>query len=306
MYELSVERNFDARHAITMAPENDRVAWYENDGGSPPAFTPIVVSETIDGVRAIELADLDGDGDIDIVGGAWFGDRIAWFENQGGSPPTFVERVVWIFDNEPDPTWGIAQVWRVHAADIDGDQDLDLLAARRQFGVEWYESDGATPPTFQRRILNADLQIGYSVYAADLDDDGDMDAMSASAGDDTIAWYENLGGAPPVFTTHILTEDPGTGNGTANGARSVFAADMDGDGDADVLWGARYNHRIAWEENLLCPHDLDGTGDVGVTDLLALLAAWGTDPGGPPDFDEDGDVGVADLLALLGRWGLCD
>ena len=54
-----------------------------------------------------------------------------------------------------------------------------------------------------------------------------------------------------------------------------------------------------------CPADLDGSGDVGVTDLLNLLGAWGTDPGGPPDFDDDGDVGVTDLLLLLGQWGPC-
>ncbi len=43
-----------------------------------------------------------------------------------------------------------------------------------------------------------------------------------------------------------------------------------------------------------CPWDLDRDGIVGVTDLLAVLAAWGTAPGGPPDFDLNGDVGVTD------------
>ncbi|MHC4416671.1 MAG: hypothetical protein ACYS0G_15475 [Planctomycetota bacterium] len=54
-----------------------------------------------------------------------------------------------------------------------------------------------------------------------------------------------------------------------------------------------------------CPWDLDGNGSVGITDLLALLAAWGTDPGGPPDFDGDGFVGISDLLMLLANWGPC-
>ena len=54
-----------------------------------------------------------------------------------------------------------------------------------------------------------------------------------------------------------------------------------------------------------CPWDLDGTGAVGILDLLALLVAWGTDPGGPPDFDGDGTVGILDLLTLLANWGPC-
>ena len=54
-----------------------------------------------------------------------------------------------------------------------------------------------------------------------------------------------------------------------------------------------------------CPADLDGDGSVGILDLLALLAAWGTDPAGPTDFDGDGTVGILDLLALLANWGPC-
>jgi len=54
-----------------------------------------------------------------------------------------------------------------------------------------------------------------------------------------------------------------------------------------------------------CPWDLDGDGDVGITDFLDLLARWGTDPAGPPDFDGDGTVGITDFLELLGNWGAC-
>ncbi len=54
---------------------------------------------------------------------------------------------------------------------------------------------------------------------------------------------------------------------------------------------------------LVCDADLDDDGVIGVTDLLDLLAQWGTDPGGPPDLDGDGTVGVTDLLVVLGKWG---
>ncbi len=54
-----------------------------------------------------------------------------------------------------------------------------------------------------------------------------------------------------------------------------------------------------------CLADLDQSGDVGTGDLLTLLGAWGTDPGGPPDFDGDGVVNGADLIILLGAWGAC-
>ncbi len=56
---------------------------------------------------------------------------------------------------------------------------------------------------------------------------------------------------------------------------------------------------------LPCPADFNGDGNVNVTDLLELLAAWGPNPGHAADINEDGFVNVTDLLALLAAWGGC-
>jgi len=55
-----------------------------------------------------------------------------------------------------------------------------------------------------------------------------------------------------------------------------------------------------------CPADLDGSGDVGFGDILAVIGAWG--PCGAPcpeDIDESGDVGFGDILAIIGAFGPC-
>ena len=60
-----------------------------------------------------------------------------------------------------------------------------------------------------------------------MDGDGDNDVLSASSSDDKIAWYENDGmgnfGAQQIITTAVIY------------ATSVYASDLDGDGDIDVL-----------------------------------------------------------------------
>jgi hypothetical protein len=54
-----------------------------------------------------------------------------------------------------------------------------------------------------------------------------------------------------------------------------------------------------------CAADLDGTGEVDVTDLLTLLASWGEDGPGA-EIAEPFDVAdVSDLLTLLAAWGAC-
>ncbi len=52
-----------------------------------------------------------------------------------------------------------------------------------------------------------------------------------------------------------------------------------------------------------CLGDLDGNGEVGVDDLLALLSAFQINDGG--DCDNDGDTDVNDLLTLIAAWGPC-
>jgi hypothetical protein len=54
-----------------------------------------------------------------------------------------------------------------------------------------------------------------------------------------------------------------------------------------------------------CPGDLDGDGEVGVSDLVALILAWGPCSGCAADLDGNGAVGVSDLVALVLAWGPC-
>ena len=83
-----------------------------------------------------------------------------------------------------------------------------------------------------------------SVFAADVDGDGDVDVLSASGYDDEIAWYENEEGDGTSWTARTIAS-------AADGARSVFAADVDGDGDIDVLSASSGDDEIAWYENVL-------------------------------------------------------
>ena len=56
---------------------------------------------------------------------------------------------------------------------------------------------------FTERIVTTIADGARGVFVTDVDGDGDVDALSASAYDDTIAWYENDGSQS--FAERVIT-----------------------------------------------------------------------------------------------------
>jgi hypothetical protein len=212
---------------------DDKIAWYENNGSSPPAFISHVITTNADGALAVDTADMDGDGDLDVLSSSWVDDKIAWYENNGASPPAFTSHVI---------TASADGSYTVHAADINGDGAPDVLSAAHDIDtISWYENNGSSPPAFTGHVITTTVDGAVAVYAADIDNDGDLDVLSASRNDNTLAWYENDGGSPPTFISHVITTN-------AKGAYSIYAADVDGDGDTDILSASDQDDKIAWWE----------------------------------------------------------
>ena len=86
-----------------------------------------------------------------------------------------------------------------------------------------------------------------------------MDLASASSSDDKIAWYENTDGKGTFGSQQIVST-------SANGAPSVFAADLDGDGDMDLASAYYGDNKIAWYENT------DGKGTFGSQQIVSTSA----------------------------------
>ncbi len=96
----------------------------------------------------------------------------------------------------------------------------------------------------------------------------------------SVAWLDNF--------------DPNGGIDLAVGT----PGDDDGGDDRGAVWVLSIE-----EAPEPSPRDCDGDGQVGITDLLALLSQWGGP--GSCDIDGNGTVDILDLLALLANWGPC-
>jgi hypothetical protein len=256
----------------------DLIVWYENNGGSPPGFDERIISTTVDGAISVATSDLDGDGDTDVLATS-INDpmKITSYQNDGGSPPTFTERI--IDSSIPRPQF-------VLASDVDDDGDIDVLsAAIDDHRIAWYENDGGLPPAFTEWTVSTEAGNPGSLFAIDLDDDGDTDVLATSDTTDEVAWYESDGAITPTFSEHVITT-------SADGATSVFAADVNGDGDIDVISSSTWDDKIAWYES-------DGGSPPTFTEQRVISTeANGATSVFAADVDGDGDIDVLSASAL--------
>jgi len=111
------------------------IAWWRNDGGDTIAWTKQTIGWDFYAACIAQAIDLDGDGDMDVLGTAQSGNQVAWWRNDGGQPFTWTKFVI---DS-------LVRVWPLYACDVDGDSDVDVVAASGWNGtnaVKWYENRG--------------------------------------------------------------------------------------------------------------------------------------------------------------------
>jgi len=176
----------------------DRVQWWRNTGTrATPVWTladSVLVTLTRGSNTVPALADLDGDGDLDMIVGEASGE-LNLYRNVGTNTAPNFELVTDKFQ--------AIDVGRRSApalADVDGDGRADLLLGSEDGGVQlWRNTSSAAGIAFVRDtsfVLDSDPYS--SVSLGDIDGDGDLDlVVGAISGG--LLWFENVGAAvkPP-------------------------------------------------------------------------------------------------------------
>ena len=106
----------------------------ENTTGDGLSWVKTTIDESFPSALSVYAADLDGDGDTDVLGASFDGGGIRWWENAAGDGSVWNEHAV-------DESLGLAVL--VHAGDVDGDGDADVLGASwGNSEVQWWENRG--------------------------------------------------------------------------------------------------------------------------------------------------------------------
>jgi VCBS repeat protein/fibronectin type III domain protein len=208
------------------------VSWWNNTAGDGSVWTRVAVSTTFGLSYGIHAANVDGDGDIDLIGASQLNQDISWFENTAGDGSAWTERVVSADFSGPFSVLGV---------DLDGDDDVDILGAGAA-GYTWWENTLGDGSLWEAHQIGGSHSIpSGEVHAADMDGDGDMDVLgnggSIIFG---VHWWENLTGDGSAWEEHSIGP-------SANGC-AVHAGDLDGDGDVDIIRSVYSQDNVGWWE----------------------------------------------------------
>ncbi len=271
------------------------ISWLSVPGrlalSSSPLESPVdhLIDDSYQGTIGVGTGDIDGDGDIDVVGTAQTSGLVLWWENDGANPPGWTEHTV----ATPAGAAG------VDVADIDGDGRLDIVimcvAPRNR--LLWRRNLGGDPITWENQVIQDPWLDAWELSTGDVDGDGHLDVLCTGWSMADIAWWKNGGDYPITWTQYLV-------DGSIQGAHSVRPADLDGDGDTDLAAAAGIADTIlvywndggdppAWTQQVLETEfdgarsvwigDIDQDGDLDVAGICwnSDLAWWSNGGGGP-------------------------
>ena len=222
---------------------DDKIAWYENDGAADPSFTARTIATSADGAYSVYAADIDNDGDMDVLSASVLDEKIAWYENDGAADPSFTARTI---------ATSVDDAVSVYAADIDNDGDLDVLCRVQKVMIR---SPGTKTMARQIPVLplapslrplitrggsTPQILITMAIWTCC--------PLPSTIKDNLVR--KRWRGRSQFYRSHHYY--------LRYSARSVYAADIDNDGDMDVLSASYSDDKIAWYEN-------DGAADPSFT-----------------------------------------
>ncbi|MEM8528843.1 MAG: T9SS type A sorting domain-containing protein [Bacteroidota bacterium] len=222
--DLNNDRDIDIV-LVDIAQDSGSISYYKNSG-TETFEEKVVVSDSLDNVSYIEIADFDDNSLNDIVYIAGLRSRkLAFFENLGND----------VFSEEKIMDGRFSRLRTLFIDDIDQDNDLDILVSDR-LKISWLENLG--DGNFSSEIILQQIGAqGLSASTVDLDEDGQKDLLYISA-QEGVFWSSDFNNpSPDTIVKHTIDK-----------VGVIEVLDLDEDGILDIV--SVVDQKIIWYKGL--------------------------------------------------------
>lgn len=227
----------------------------------------------------LDLGDVDGDGDLDLLDGThgtdwiWLNDGVGSFSDSGQEFRL----------TDPSNQYDNPRTWAVEFGDIDNDGDLDFVSGKNGGPDLLYINDGTGQFTDSGQALVADPgpktntdNRTRDLTLADIDGDGDLDIAVALETQMGAVWLNDGAGQ---FTSHVQLHPLSPTDLTHSNWR-IAVGDVDGDQDLDAILLRRTAEMpdiVYFNQGFAPPNSAPvATADAYDTDEDTLLSPTGT------------------------------
>ncbi len=238
-----------AMDLIAVGWNDNNLSWWRNDGGSLPEFSGQVIDSSFDGASSVAIADFDKDGHLDVLAAAQEADEVAWWRNDGSSPP------IWTKNNLGT---GLDGAWSVCAADINGDGRPDAVVAAWFAGIVlWWQNEEDQGAIWKRHELDRSFGEPSAVHAADIDGNGSLEVIATGYDGDIRIWQPTNFVSSGWINSSVIDTQTGFENG-----RCSWRTTLPGNSEAivEARAGRDFNDLGPWVtlQADVPPSDLDG------------------------------------------------
>ena len=299
LFDMDGDNDLDV---IASSNKSDLIVSFENLGGISNFQIKENIAHNADFVVEALPADVDSDGDVDIISSSKGDGKISWYENLDGFGTYGEPKIISLVNNNG---------YSITSSDINMDGNIDIVASIFEDGkVFWFENDGQG--IFNANLIALNVSNAGAVFSEDLDEDGDIDVIISSTSN--IYWFENLDGSGNFGGSQLISTTP-------NGPFYINLADINNDSHIDIVSAIYNENKLVWYENIngegvfssekiisssvnspleINTVDIDGDEDVDVffTSLVNNTVSWFENLTGKGTFGPEQIISTTNILGI--------